>query len=141
MKRWLSVVLALIFTVAFASTALAADREEQVRPEEPIIPAYIGTASISAGLQIDDGTAECYYSINLKSGYKASLTASLQQYTGDGWTTIKSWSEPKATYHSETKYWAVPSGHTYRVYAQANVYDSNGNYVEYVYVASPSDDS
>ena len=141
MKRWLSVVLALIFTVAFASTALAADLEEQIRPEEPIIPAYVGTNRITSGLNIDDGTAECYYSISLKSGYKASLTASLQQYTGDGWTTIKSWSEPKATYHSETKYWAVASGHTYRLYVQANVYDSNGNYVEYVYVASPSDDS
>lgn len=141
MKRWLSVVLALIFTVAFASTALAADREEQIRPEEPIIPAYVGTNSVSAGLQIDDGTAECYYSINLKSGYKASLTASLQRFNGNGWTTIKSWSEPKATYHSETKYWAVASDNTYRVYVYANVYDSNGNYVESVSATSPSDES
>ena len=103
MKRWLSVVLALIFTVAFASTALAADREEQIRPEEPIIPAYVGTNRVGAGLIIDNGTAECRYSISLKSGYEASITGSLQRFTGDGWTTVKSWSEPRATYHSETK--------------------------------------
>ena len=141
MKKWLSVVLAFMFVFAFASTAMAADLEEQTRPEEPIIPAYVGTNRSSSGLNIDDGTAECYYSISLKSGYKASITASLQRFTGDGWTTIKSWSEPKATYHSETRYYAVPSGNTYRLYVQANVYDSNGNYVESVSATSPSDKS
>lgn len=103
-------------------------------------PLYIGTSRITASLSMTaHGTANCYSSVVLYSGYDANLTMYLQRKTSYGsWITVTSWSGSGSGASGVTlskTYNNLITGTTYRVYAVAYVYQ-NGNYIERVSVSS-----
>ncbi len=133
LRHTLCMVLALI---VFSSIAVyAIDLDENLPPD---IPApYTGVASIGATLSINSvGKATCSGYVNLKSGYTASATLSLQQKQGSSWFTIISWSATGGPTIAISKSYYVASGYSYRVVMTAAVYDNNSNYVETVSATS-----
>ena len=116
MKRFASFLLAFVLVFSMAIPAFATENPQVQRRFKHIIS--FGT-SITYG---DWGIATCSSSVIIDSGYKVSLTLTLQKSSGnDVWEDVESAiSERRALY----------SKYSYRVKATATVYDLNGNWIE-----------
>lgn len=101
--------------------------KETIEPEEPMIPAYVATGTITAELEIKSSNATCSYYVKPFTGYNCNVTAVLQRSTnGSTWTNIKTWTEPKAILHDITRTYAVLSGYKYRLQLTVKTYNSSG---------------
>ena len=89
---------------------------------------------ISFGTSItygDWGIATCSSSVIIDSGYKVSLTLTLQKSSGnDVWEDVESWSSEGNAGAAISERRALYSKYSYRVKATATVYDLNGNWIE-----------
>ncbi|MFR6022892.1 MAG: hypothetical protein ACLUGW_01160 [Oscillospiraceae bacterium] len=98
---------------------------EEIQPRYEILGFFTALLSIS-----DDGRASCQTTVYVQTGYRAELTAELQQSNGKGWTTIHSWHAEGSRRVEIIEPKFVTSGHSYRLKVTATAYDSNGNIVE-----------
>lgn len=121
MKRKIrSIIPAFMLLVAFACNLIVVQASE-------VMPLYIGIGTISTGLTISDtGRAVSDGKVILRSGYTADVTVELKQ---DG-TTVKTWTSSGSMTVSAGGTYYVASGHLYIVKTTADVYDSEGNWVE-----------
>jgi len=98
-----------------------------------IIPHFTYISLLNAGLNINSsGKATCIgHASAYDSSHTTRLTVELQKYTGNGWSTFKSWST-SSTGQSiaglEEDYYVVHG--TYRVCSTAKVYNASGNLLE-----------
>lgn len=113
----------------------------EFQSEEEVQPCYIGTFSTSASIAIlSGGIAECWGYVDCHPGYTAkNAVMRLQWLDSDGvWMNYYTWyGEGNSVDFYGTK--AIPKGRTYRVRVVADVYDSNGNWVEMVDAVSGSE--
>lgn len=128
MKKIISAALIVIMVFSLAFTAYAANDTDKT-----MSPKFSYILSMSAGLEIDSaGKAGCAGTVTPSSNtYTSDLTVSLQQNTGSGWSTIKSWTDSGAGYAGVNLegYWYVVNG-TYRVCSTAKIYSSSGTLLE-----------
>lgn len=98
-----------------------------------ISPQFTAILSMSAGLSINSsGKATCAGSVTPSNDtYTADMTVSLEKSTGNGWSTIKSWTGSGTGYFGVVidAYYYVTSG-TYRVCTTAKIYNSSGTLLE-----------
>lgn len=139
-KRFLPLFLTMCLMVPLTSRSMAAPTV--IQPEEEIQPYYIGTFSTSAAISIhSNGVAECWGHVDCHPGYTAKNTVMrLQWLDSDGvWMNYYTWygEDGRSVDFDATK--AVPKGRTYRVRVVADIYDSNGNWVETVGAISGSE--
>lgn len=125
MKRFFSLILALVLILGSAVPAFAAESESAVTPR------YTYIASISAALEISSlGVANCGGSCFVPEADTVKFTCKLQRYEDSSWTTIKTWTDTDAPTCGLSKYYAVHSGYTYRVRTTCSVYNASGVLVE-----------
>ena len=99
---------------------------------------YIGVHNIISGLTIDSsGSAVCDAGGWISSGYTADLRISLYRVDNDFFQLISYWDVGTVSGRfTRTRSCSVEHG-TYYSQAKLVVHDSDGNYVETVYEASP----
>lgn len=113
-----------------------------IQPQEEIQPYYIGTFSTSAAISIlFSGVAECWGHVDCHPGYTAkNAVMRLQWLNSEGvWLDYYTWygEDGRSVDFDATK--SIPKGRTYRVRVVADIYDSNGNWVETVGAISGSE--
>ena len=134
MKKFICMgILVLMAIFSFVPGYTAAKAIQDAGPQSVIKPQYTYISLLNTGLSINSsGKATCG---GLASAYNAShttkLTVELQKSGTSGWSTIKSWSA-SATGTSlarvEKDYYVVHG--TYRVCANAKVYNASGTLLE-----------
>lgn len=125
MKRFASFLLAFVLVFSMAIPAFATENPQVQRRFKHIIS--FGT-SITYG---DWGIATCSSSVIIDSGYKVSLTLTLQKSSGnDVGEDVESWSSEGNAEAAISERRALYSKYSYRVKATATVYDLNGNWIE-----------
>ncbi|MCB5925251.1 hypothetical protein NE584_03925 [Clostridium sp. DFI.5.61] len=91
---------------------------------------YSHIALLYAELSINEnGYASCGAECALNANSTAKAVLELQQKKGSTWETIKEWSASGRKI-SFDKAQFVASGYDYRLKISADIYDSNGNFVE-----------
>ena len=139
--RWgmAPLILSLCLMTPLTPGAMAAPVE--VKPEVGLEPYYIGTFSTSASISIlSGGVAKCWGHVDCYPGYTAKdAVMRLQWLNSEGvWLDYYVWyGEGNAVDFSGRC--DIPKGRTYRVRVVADVYDSNGNWVEMVDAVSGSE--
>jgi len=137
LKKMLSIILTAVFILSFASLASAMNNSTEISSEDLMqSEKYVVAYDVRSQLSISNGIATCRYGIDPSPGYTATIRADLQRSSGSSWSTIKSWSEPKASRHDKTKTCSVVKGYSYRLYVFATVYDSKNKVVENITVIS-----
>lgn len=124
------IILVCILTSCLSIVAAAANYGGATTIE----PTSEGTCTIAPYLTISSsGKASCGCTVNIKSGYTASLQINLCKHDGNAWTPVKGWSANCTSGRSShDKSYYVTSGESYRVYVTALVYNSSGSLVETV---------
>ncbi len=129
MKKLFSAALLVIMALFLPLSAYAAN----ANTDKPMSPRFSYILSMSAGLEINSaGKAVCGGTVTPSSNtYTSDLTVSLQQKTGTGWSTIKSWTDSGEGYLGVNLegHWYVVHG-TYRVCSTAKIYSSSGTLLE-----------
>lgn len=130
-KKLISAIIVVCFSLALATTALAATTDTDT---PPAAMRYTHIDLLSAGLSINSsGKASCGGIVHATyPDTDITLKVELQQYKNNTWSTIKSWSDSgsgKNTLDVNGEYY-VTSGYTYRVVSTAKVYNSNGILLE-----------
>ena len=126
MKRILSIILVLVIVFTISLPVLAAENEITISPR------YSNIAVINAQLSINSntGVATCRANSGFTGASSQKLTCTLQRKSGSSWVTVKSWSTTSTASALLTKYYAVTSGHTYRLRVTCYVYNSSGTVIE-----------
>lgn len=121
-KRFIVLLLVISTLLSISTVAYASKPDIDLQ--------YIGTSVITATLTISDsGKASCGSSVSVYDGYTADVTMELIQVGG---STVKKWSDSGSYTVKLDKVWYVSSGYYYYVHVSADIYDSDGNYVENV---------
>ena len=134
----LALALCLMIPLASGAAALIPD----VPQEEETELYYIGTHSTFACIEIDEyGLADCWGYVDCYPGYTAKDAVMRLQWRGsDGvWYDYVTWYGEDGNDVNFTGCSFVMPGRTYRVRVVADVYDSNGNWVEMVDAVSGSE--
>jgi len=127
----LSIILTVVFILSFASLASAMNNSTEVFSEDLMqSEKYVVAYDVRSQLSISNGIATCRYAVDPSPGYTATIRADLQRSSGSSWSTIKSWSEAKASRHDKTRTYVVTKGYNYRLCISATVYDSKNKVVE-----------
>lgn len=127
MKRLLVLFLAIVMLTATVIPAFAAVPEDNVVSPQY---AYIKSCKASLSINEDTGVATCNSYCYAASGYTVKIQCKLQQYTGNTWSTLKTWSVSGPYYANVNENWTVTGGFTYRVYCLFSIYNSAGALVE-----------
>lgn len=132
--RLLACLLALCICAAPLS-ALAA-----LPDDTSVSPFYTGIATVTRSLEVSNsGCATCYGKIVVRSGYTADMELALQLSSdGDSWSAIKTWTTSGSGTLTLDKIYFVSSGYYYRVVCSADIYDSDGDFVEGIAESSGS---
>jgi hypothetical protein len=121
------IVLFLLLFSAIPASAANPIAESEVTPQ------FTAIMHMSAGLSIDSwGKTTCSGSVTPQSNsYTSNLTVTLQKYTSNGWSNIKSWSVSGEGFIGANfeGYYYITSG-TYRVRSTASIYNSSGVLLE-----------
>ena len=132
MKKTISLCLTLILILIMSVPAFAKGTSEY-STGGTMRPSFTYIWSLSAGLSIDSsGQAHCTGSVTPSDdSYTSNLTVSLQKNTGNGWSTVKSWTDSGVGQMGVIidRYWYVTRG-TYRVCSTAQIYNSAGSLIE-----------
>lgn len=141
MRKFVSAVLVLAVLFSMICTPISAQTQESTYEDGQITPRYTYIGSITAGLTIStSGLATCSGTIVLGNSHPSTITVNLQQYVQGSWVTIES-SSKSFTGNGTKKQldqWYVYSGHSYRNLVEVEIFDSNGNCIEYESGASPT---
>ena len=130
MKKAIVLFLALIFTLSSLTATYADDVTEPA--DDPIIEEYIDIYRITTSLGISGNTASCYGSAQSRVDTDSiHMWMYLQKQTSTGWTMVTSWYKQNTRLVSLDNTKSGLSAGTYRVRLYIEVYDSNGNFVEY----------
>lgn len=126
--RAFALALMLVVTV-FTLPAHAATNTENI--ENSVIARFTNIRQFSNYLTIDSfGKATVTSTLDARYCDEVSIYASLQQYSGGQWTTIKSWSNYQyGTAVEMSESWYVASGYQYRLVSYGYVY-SGGELLE-----------
>lgn len=137
-KRCLSVLLSVIIVYS-CSFAFAADATSLSDATNPVTVQWANVDCIAAGLSIStSGKATCAFNIELSNSTDTATVYMYLQRLDDGnWTNVSSWAKTGSGDFSGSNYCYVASGYYYRNHVAAYVYDSSGNFVEYVSKNSP----
>ena len=133
MRKIICMGILVLMTLFCAVPAQAAGGAENTGKPGVITPKFTYISLLNAGLDINSsGKATCIgHASAYDSSHTTRLTVELQKYTGNGWSTIKSWST-SSTGQSiaglEEDYYVVHG--TYRVCSTAKVYNASGNLLE-----------
>lgn len=122
MKKFLCLLLSVLFIVTMMVPNLAfAAEEEPFEPLEPI-DEYTLTTSIGASLSISGGTARVAGMVGAKyNGSNCSIKVSLQKKGSDGvWRSVKSWTSSGTSSASAGGNYSVSSG-SYRTCVTATI--------------------
>lgn len=127
--------LAILPTVcSLSQTAAAADE---------IQPFYANVLDIASTISIStSGMSSSFARVRLRdTTTEAELTISLQR-SRDGvkWETVMSWTTRGSMFVSLEKPWQLLSGYSYRVYADAKIYNADGTLIEHIVKASAKSD-
>jgi hypothetical protein len=136
MKKAVVVVLVLIFSI---SSVMAADYNGD--NPEPIQPEYIAVLNTHVQISLSSGKVLCSGSLKIPSGYTVSITWKLQRTSSlnsNDYSTIETWTDGGAGFHVFTlnTFRFATHGHVYRLVEDANVYRTNGSFVENVSLTS-----
>ncbi|CFX82300.1 Uncharacterized [Syntrophomonas zehnderi OL-4] len=133
MRKIICMGILILMTVFCSVPALATEGAENTRQQNVITPQFTYISLLNAGLSINSSGKVT--SIGHASAYDRShttrLTVKLEKSTGNGWSTIKSWSASstgQSVAGIEEAYYVVHD--TYRVCATAKVYNAAGNLLE-----------
>jgi hypothetical protein len=124
MKRFVSVILALIFIFSLTTTAFAADEPDEAAQLDIVPLSFTYIIYASGALDISqNGLADCQASMQCTSAInRIRISSYLQKYDG-GWTNVKHWSQDTySNYASFDEVWNVPSGYSYRHYCYFYAY-------------------
>lgn len=131
MKKTISICLTVLMVFLLAVPAYAAETSN-FTVESVMSPQYTYIWLLSAGLGIDSA-GQAHYSGSVDSAsytYNANLTVSLQKYTNNGWSTVKSWSDSGPCQGLIVEgYYYVDRGR-YRVCSTAQILSSTGTLLE-----------
>ncbi|WP_128661282.1 hypothetical protein [Paenibacillus sp. 598K] len=89
-----------------------------------VTPYFMYINMVGASLTISSsGKATPFGYVNYPGNYDSTIKIELQRQTGNGWTTVKSWSDnfSGAGTHGLEKEYYVASGNVYRVVATASI--------------------
>lgn len=130
-SRFCALLLVTLLMTNFVATHVTAGAV--IATQDEILLKYIGVNALSTSLSISStGETACLGRLDLNSGYEALLTVELKQ----GNTTIRTWTDYGDGGMDEritvTGSYSAMSGYTYTVTATANIYNSNGDFVESV---------
>jgi len=142
MKKMLSILCASIICLSGSSMYVYAEGND-TPADDPVIPEYVYTYSISSDLSIES-SGSATGSSEVK-GYSALVTKIvvhqyLQKKNGSTWDDIDSWSNTTYTYENDCDFpYTISSAGTYRIRTVADVYhnssyetvDCNSNSVAY----------
>ena len=127
-KKALAIVMAAAMCLALPGIGTYA---KEIPIDTGIAPANIIIAACDTALEWNGtNTLQVYGGTEVPHGYEAYVKVELQQYTGSGWTTIKTWTDRYESYAMVSKNYAVMSGYNYRLKLTHKAYDSNGNLIE-----------
>ena len=94
-------------------------------------PYYIAIRSKGAGLkEAAAGLATCTSSFMTNGSQTIKLTMTLVRVENGSNVHVKSWTASGTGFVSCSQNWYVATGYTYKVIATANIYDSNGTFIE-----------
>lgn len=127
-KKTLAIVMAAAMCLALPGIGTYA---EELPSNVGIAPANIIILATESLLEwTGTNTLEILGGTEVPHGYEAYVKVELQQYTGSGWTTIKTWTDRDDSYAMVSRYYAVMSEYNYRLKLTHKAYDSNGNLIE-----------
>jgi len=99
--------------------------------QEEVMPFFIAITRATNKLSLNSGGClTCYADTCTQYGYGSGVTIELQQYTNDGWRTIKTWTSSSNSNASILeKDWYVAKGYSYQLKTTHTAL-SNGNVIE-----------
>lgn len=117
----------VILAAIFGCSALAGE----------IMPRYVYTNYVDAGLKFENGRAYSTGSIFPYDFRATSVEVRLQQYYENDWRTIGLWTDSSSAGLSDAGgSEEIDRGFEYRTYTRGKVYDSNGNVLETIHFYS-----
>lgn len=112
--------------------------EEEINPDEGIMPIFTSINDISASINISNGIATVSGSTSALRSGKVETIVKLQQFCDNQWKTLATWSSKEEYFSMVEKSKAVKKGYSYRVQVTGKAYDSNGKVIEQATVNSQS---
>lgn len=99
--------------------------------QQEATPYFIAITGASNELTLNSGgRLTCYADTRTQYGYGSGVTIELQQYTNDGWQTIKTWtSSSDSNLSAIDEDWYVAKGYSYQL-KTTHMALSNGNVIE-----------
>lgn len=139
-KRYLSILLAMALAYSCSTFAFAANATSVRDTSNPITVQWTRTDFLAASLSISaSGKATCSFNIELTYPTDtATVYMNFQRLVDGKWTTMWTWSKNGSGDFSGSQFYNLSkTGYYYRNSVDAYVYDSSGNFVEYVRQDSP----
>ena len=117
MRKIITILLVMLFLLAFTGTALAADSSESELSSTPPSPRYTYVLDAAADLDIVSGTAYMSASLScIPSVDSCSISAYLQRYENGAWVNVQHYSKSSSTNNcSWSSSHSAPAGYSYRL--------------------------
>lgn len=132
-KKTALLLVALLLVQVFSCYAYAAPIDGEIMQ-----PYYIAVRTCGAGLTLMNATTgytKCVGTITLRDGYTADMTMRLVQVNDEGLETdIATWYLNDTEYPAMQYYRYLESDYNYYLRVDGYIYDTDGNYIEHVYV-------
>lgn len=126
MKKFASLMIALVLFVICGSTAIASSHNSQstqgIITPLMISPRYTYTSSITAALSFSGGQAHCSGNVKPSGKYECSITVTLYKQNGSNWDYVTSWSDSASGGSQASAGGSIGVGSgTYKVVSSGNV--------------------
>ncbi len=117
MRKIITILLAMLFLLAFTGTTLAADSSESELSSTPPSTRYVYMTSVEANLNIVSSTAYMSAEINCSAIVDScSISAYLQRYENGAWVNVQHYSKYSSTnYCSWSSSHSATAGYSYRL--------------------------
>lgn len=112
--------------------------EEEMNPDDEIMPIFTSINDISASINISNGIATVSGSTSALRSGKVETIVKLQQFYDNQWKTLATWSSKEEYFSMVEKSKAVKKGYSYRAQVTGKAYDSSGKVIEQATVNSQS---
>ena len=131
-------ISAAIIAMSFCASAMPILPVNAALPDNDVIqPMNIAITSKNAKITVGNWRAlTCEGKTVVTTGYTAGLTVELQEDSGSGWTTIKTWTSKGSTAVNISETYYGSSGCSYRLKNTHRAYNSAGTVVETLYTYS-----
>ena len=126
MKKFISICLSIVVLFGVLAMGVYA-----AAPENEIMPCYDNVTGWSATIDKRSSTsAYCHSRFSTVGDTQIVATMYLKRKEGTLWKTAASWSNTGTWIVTMSGTATVEPGYDYKVYSVADVYDSNGNFIE-----------